>query len=64
MNILQIQSAGLAVFRLVGDETTSEQRVEWLLLQASTRSVISLKFRVKIREFGLSKSLFRRLVNL
>ena len=37
MNFLQIQSAGLAVFRLVRDEATAEQRVQWLLLQDNPR---------------------------
>ena len=44
MNSGQVQSAGLAVFRLVKDDTNAEQRVEWLLLQDNPRLVPNLTF--------------------
>ena len=37
MNSRQVRSAGLAIFRMVEDEETSEQKVEWLLLQDNPR---------------------------
>ena len=33
--MVTVQDAGLAVFRVVRDEETSEDKIEWLLLQSS-----------------------------
>lgn len=33
--MVTVQDAGLAVFRVVRDEQSSEDRIEWLLLQGS-----------------------------
>ena len=35
--MVTVQDAGLAVFRVVRDENTSEDKIEWLLLQSSKR---------------------------
>ena len=34
-SMVTVQDAGLAVFRVVKDEETSEDKIEWLLLQSS-----------------------------
>ena len=35
-----VQDAGLAVFRVIQDDQTSEDKIEWLLLQSSKCIII------------------------
>ena len=41
--MVTVQDAGLAVFRVVRDEQSSEDKIEWLLLQSSKRHEKSKK---------------------
>lgn len=38
--MVTVQDAGLAVFRVIQDDQTSEDKIEWLLLQSSKCIII------------------------